>query len=73
MLDEFLICCSLSPFCPWSCPLCSDVSANSTAAYVTGMVRGATTGLVIDLGEQTHGKGGRGPGQGKKTCNQWPE
>jgi len=28
-----------------------DVSANSTAAYITGMVRGATSGLVIDLGE----------------------
>lgn len=53
-------CCSLSRLCPWSCPLCSDVSANSTAAYVTGMVRGATTGLVIDLGEQTHGKGREG-------------
>ena len=30
-----------------------DVSANSTAAYITGMVRGATSGLVIDLGEAT--------------------
>ena len=28
-----------------------DVSANSTAAYITGMVRGATSSLVIDLGE----------------------
>ena len=31
-----------------------DVSANSTAAYITGMVRGATSGLVIDLGEGQH-------------------
>lgn len=27
-----------------------DISANSTANYITGMVRGATTGLVIDMG-----------------------
>ncbi len=28
-----------------------DVSADATAAYITGMVRGATSSLVIDLGE----------------------
>ena len=28
-----------------------DVSANSVAAYVTGLVRGATKSLVIDMGE----------------------
>lgn len=28
-----------------------DVSANNVAAYVTGLVRGATKSLVIDMGE----------------------
>lgn len=42
-----------------------DISANSVANYVTGMVRGATSSLVIDIGFVLEGEeGGRARGAG---------
>ena len=36
--------------------MCVCMQANNVAAYVTGLVRGATKNLVIDMGECTqHG------------------
>lgn len=39
-----------------------DISANAVASYVTGLVRGATRSLVIDMGFVLEGEGAAGLG-----------
>ncbi len=39
-----------------------DISANAVASYVTGLVRGATRSLVIDMGFVLEGEGAAGRG-----------
>ncbi len=41
-----------------------DISANNVASYVTGLVRGATRSLVIDMGFVLEGGWGVGGGEG---------